>query len=231
MFFASVGVLLVAGVGYLLFGRQTEPATPRSPQSTNTAQDKEETRRVADEPFQLIVGRADAPITIVEYSDYKCPNCNRFYQGAYQEIKREWLDTGKARLVFRPYPLFGEDAGLALYASYCAEEQHGFPAYHDVLFEHMWDNFLSKGDTDAIVRKLFTPEKLGALAEKAGLDGNAFAACAAGETHGDAYRAAVDKAAGDSVQGAPTIIIGDQKIIGPQPYSVYKALLSVQEHQ
>ncbi|QQS19228.1 thioredoxin domain-containing protein [Candidatus Saccharibacteria bacterium] len=60
------------------------------------------------------------------------------------------------------------------------------------------------------------------------MDATSFTTCAGGRTHADAYNTAVDKAAGDSVQGTPTIIIGGQKVVGPQPYNIYKALLEVQ---
>lgn len=177
---------------------------------------------------QLVIGRKDAPITIVEYGDFKCPKCNEFHQKAGKDIRRDWVDSGKARVIFRPFPLFGEDSGLALYASFCAAEQGKFAAYYDKTFSYMWENFLSKGDTDATVRAIFSPEKLGQLAGEAGLDATTFSTCVAGRTHADAYNSAVDKAAGDSVQGTPTLILGDQKVVGPQPYNVYKALLEIQ---
>jgi protein-disulfide isomerase len=195
--------------------KSSEEITAPSPRSTSTT--------------ELIIGNKSAPITIIEYGDYKCPKCNEFHQQAGKDIRREWVDTGKAKIVYRPFPLFGEDSGLALYASFCAAEQGKFAAYHDKMFGYMWTNFLSKGDTDATVRTLFSPEKLGQLAGEAGLDAAQFSTCAAGRTHATAYNAAVDKAAGDSVQGTPTLIIGGQKIVGPQPYQIYRTLLEIQE--
>lgn len=192
---------------------------------SNGASEATKTNHLASE---LVIGSSAAPITIVEYGDYKCPKCNEFHEKAGKDIRREWVDTGKAKIVYRPFPLFGEDSGLALYASFCAAEQGKFTAYHDKMFSYMWDGYFSKGNFDATTQKLFSPEKLGDLAGSVGLDQAAFTTCAAGRTHADAYNTAVDKAAGDSVQGTPTIIIGGQKIIGPQPYNVYKALLQVQ---
>lgn len=177
---------------------------------------------------ELVIGKADAGIAIIEYGDYKCPKCNDFHQKAGKDIRREWVDSGKAKIVFRPYPLFGEDSGLALYASFCAAEQGKFSAYHDKMFSYMYSNFYSKGNYDAATQKLFSPEKLGELAGEAGLDATAFTTCAGGRTHADAYNTAVDAAAADSVQGTPTLIIDGQKIVGPQPYNVYKALLDIQ---
>lgn len=175
----------------------------------------------------LIIGNSAAPITIVEYADYKCPECNKFYQNAGKDIRKNYVDTGQAKIEFRPYPLFGADSGLALYASYCALEQGKFTAYHDKMFDYMWDTYYARNDHSAETKTLFSPEKLGQLAGEAGLDAASFTTCAAGKTHGDAYNAAVDKAAGDSVQGTPTVIINGQKIVGPQPFSVYRTLLEL----
>lgn len=212
---------------FLLINAQGDKQKPVQNPSAQASQNQR-----TDEPTsvstELVIGKTDAPITIIEYGDYKCPKCNDFHQKAGKDIRRDWVDSGKAKIVYRPFPLFGEDSGLALYASFCAAEQGKFTAYHDKMFSYMWDNYFSKGDFDATTQKLFSPEKLGELAGEVGLDRGTFTACAAGRSHADAYNAAVDKAAGDSVQGTPTLIIGGQKIIGPQPYNVYKALLQVQ---
>lgn len=177
----------------------------------------------------LVIGQADAPISIIEYSDYKCPKCNDFHQKAYKSIRKEWVDTGKAKIVFRPFPVFGEDSGLALYASYCAADQGKFAEYHDKMFDYMWSNHYHTGEYDATTEKLFSPAVLGKLAADAGLDQDAFTACAGGTGHGDAYNADVLLAASDSVQGTPTLVIGGQKVVGSQPYGVYKVLLETQK--
>ncbi len=227
IFFLALTV--IGGGLFVVFGKND---TEKPKQNAQTqAKDNETHAKDTSQssmPTELVIGKESAPITIVEYGDYKCPKCNEFHEKAGKDIRREWVDTGKAKIVYRPYPLFGEDSGLALYASFCAAEQSKFTAYHDKMFSFMWSNYFSKGNFDATTQKLFSPEKLGELAGEAGLDRTTFTTCAAGRTHADAYNAAVDKAAGDSVQGTPTLLIGGQKIVGPQPYNVYKALLQVQ---
>ena len=222
-----IACVLVSGALYASVFRTTQTARKASTTPSNTVGTSAPSE-AAGSTTELLIGKATAPITIIEYGDYKCPKCNELHQKAGKDIRREWVDTGKAKIIYRPYPLFGEDSGLALYASYCAAEQGKFTAYHDKMFSYMWGNYLSKGDTDATVRKLFSPEKLGELASEAGLDASALTNCTGGRTHAAAYNTAVDKAAGDSVQGTPTLIIGGQKVVGPQPYNVYKALLEVQ---
>lgn len=222
-----IACVLVSGALYASVFRTTQTARKASSAPSNKV-GTPAPNEAAGSTTELLIGKATAPITVIEYGDYKCPKCNELHQKAGKDIRRDWVDTGKAKIIYRPFPLFGEDSGLALYASYCAAEQRKFSAYHDKMFNYMWTNFLSRGDTDATVRTLFSPEKLGQLAGEVGLDTEQFTTCAGGRTHAAAYNTAVDKAAGDSVQGTPTLIIGGQKVVGPQPYSVYKALLEVQ---
>ncbi|QQS18119.1 thioredoxin domain-containing protein [Candidatus Saccharibacteria bacterium] len=56
-------------------------------------------------PTELVIGKASAPITIVEYGDYKCPKCNELHEKAGKDIRRDWVDTGKAKIIYRPFPL------------------------------------------------------------------------------------------------------------------------------
>jgi protein-disulfide isomerase len=62
----------------------------------------------------LVVGNADAPVTIVEYSSMTCPHCATFHETVYPTLKSKYIDTGKVRLVFRPFPLDGYAAQAAL---------------------------------------------------------------------------------------------------------------------
>jgi protein-disulfide isomerase len=81
-----------------------------------------------DDPVK---GNADAPITIIEFSDYECPFCQRHFNSTYPQIVSEYLDTGKAKLVFRDLPLSFHDpvATQAAVAANCAREQGGDEAY------------------------------------------------------------------------------------------------------
>src|SRR2546422_1286610 len=89
---------------------------------------------VADAPT---LGRADAPVTIVEFSDYQCPFCQRFFATTLPELKREYIETGKVRYVFRDFPLeMHAQARKAAEAAHCAGEQGKYWEMHDVLFQN-----------------------------------------------------------------------------------------------
>jgi protein-disulfide isomerase len=85
-----------------------------------------------------VIGSNKAKITIVEFSDFQCPFCERFFLDTYPQLKKEYLDTGKAQLTFRHYPLTSihPNAQKAHEASECANEQGKFWEYHDKLFQN-----------------------------------------------------------------------------------------------
>src|SRR3989338_5451600 len=79
----------------------------------------------SDGPYWL--GKADAPVTVVEFTDYQCPFCRRFHQSAFEEIKKNYIDTGKVRFVSRDLPLdIHANAARAAHAARCAGEQGKF---------------------------------------------------------------------------------------------------------
>lgn len=87
-----------------------------------------------DIPF---LGDKNAPVTIVEFSDYQCPYCSRFYQQTLTQFKKEYVDSGKAKLYFRDFPLsFHEGAQKAAEAVRCAGDQGKYWELHNLIFEN-----------------------------------------------------------------------------------------------
>lgn len=87
-----------------------------------------------DDPF---LGNPDAPVTIVEFGDFQCPFCGRFFKTTEQEIIEKYVKTGKAKFVYRDFPLTSihEEAQKSAEASECADEQGEFWEYHDLLYQ------------------------------------------------------------------------------------------------
>jgi protein-disulfide isomerase len=83
------------------------------------------------------LGDPNAPVTIIEFSDFQCPYCRRFWEQTLPQLKSEYIDTGKVRLVYRDYPLSTIHPGAlpAAMAAGCANEQGKFWEYHDQIFE------------------------------------------------------------------------------------------------
>jgi protein-disulfide isomerase len=94
-----------------------------------------QTISIGDSPFK---GKVDAPITVVEYSDYQCPFCARSYRDVMPKLQEEYIDTGKLRFVMREYPLSSihKNATNASMAALCADDQGKYWEMHDLLFEN-----------------------------------------------------------------------------------------------
>jgi len=81
-----------------------------------------------------ILGDPSASITILEWGDYQCTFCYRFHQSSLKIIEEQYVNTGKAKMVFKDFPLNGPDSILAAEASYCAEDQGKYWQYHNELY-------------------------------------------------------------------------------------------------
>jgi len=100
--------------------------TPQAPAPSNNPPS------VDDDPF---IGEEDAPVTVIEFTDYQCPFCGRHFTQTFGQIKSTYIDTGKVKYVTRDYPLsFHPFAQKAAEATECAEDQGKFWEMHDKLF-------------------------------------------------------------------------------------------------
>ena len=167
-------------------------------------------------------GDPGAPITIVEFSDFQCPFCGRFYEQTLPLIERDYIETGKARLVFRDMPLeIHPQAPPAHIAAECADEQGMFWEYHDILFDRQgeWSR-LAAGELG---------EALAGYAGELGLD-ESFADCVASPEAEREMRLDYAQARGMGLTGTPTFLIGGNghdfvAISGAQPYSTFASIL------
>ena len=170
---------------------------------------------VDDDAF---IGNERAKVTIVEFSDFQCPFCRTFWSGAYQQIKKEYVDTGKARFVYRDFPLSFHPAAMpAAQASQCAKDQGKFWEMHEKMFseqEKLGQGTIQFGVSD--IKK---------WASQIGLDTNKFNQCLDSEK----YKLEVEKDMADGsaygVSGTPTLFINGKPVIGAQPFSVFKVII------
>src|SRR5258708_770812 len=81
-----------------------------------------------------VLGNAGAPVTIVEYGDYQCPFCSRFFSQTQPLIVQNYVNSGKAKFVFRDFPFLGPESEAAAEAAQCANDQGKLWAYHDALY-------------------------------------------------------------------------------------------------
>jgi len=171
---------------------------------------------VDDDP---VLGNANAKVTIIEFGDYQCPSCRLFWREIEPRLKKEYVDTGKVKLVFRDFPIkeIHPDATAAAMAAQCDADQGKYWEYHDRIFREQ-----DKGTDDVVRFKAADLKKWGAAIR---LDGAAFNACVDSARYQD--EVAKDYADGIAVgiQGTPTFFINGRFVGGAQSFPVFKKII------
>jgi protein-disulfide isomerase len=217
--------LLGIGLGYLLWGRAptvtgAQASGTGGPAAEASAVSQEEvgaptavplvTRYdvpVDDDPA---LGPADAPITIVEFSDFECPFCQKWNAEVFGKIKEQYSD--QVRIVYRDFPLESIHANAfpAAEAANCANEQGAFWPYHDKLFS------MEKG----LSQQAYTQ-----YASDLGLNLDDFSACLESGKYKQEVQADFDFAANLGVRSTPTFFINGIALVGAQPFEVFQEVI------
>jgi len=167
-----------------------------------------------------ILGDPSAPITIVEFGDYQCHQCYNWFHNTKPAITRDYIETGKANLVFVDLAFLGNDSPKAAQASYCAEDQGIYWAYHDLLYSSQ-EPKIDGGWANS--------ERLKAFAFSLGLDMQLFESCLDSGKYSKRVQYNIQQARDHGVRGTPGFFIigpdGQQQISGAQPFSVFKQIL------
>lgn len=186
-----------------------------------------------DPPGRLLVsldddpskGNPEARITMVEFSDFECPFCARFYRQTLPLIERDYVQTGLVNMVYRDMPLgFHKNAVPAHVAAECADSQGRFWEYHDILFDRQaeW----------APLDPASLQAKLESFASELGLDRD-FASCLESPETAREVQHDYAEAVSYGATGTPTFFIGNDqigfvKLSGAQPYESFKAVFDRQ---
>jgi protein-disulfide isomerase len=167
-------------------------------------------------PDDHVLGKPDAPITIIEYASLTCPHCAEFDRETLPKIKEKWIDTGKAKLVFRDFPLDGLALQAAMVAR-CAPADRYF-GYIDVLF-HSQNNWARANDpTEALSR----------IARLGGMSDQQFQACMSNKELQKSVAASRQTAEKDyGVESTPTFFVnGTMLKPGALPYAEFEQALT-----
>ncbi|MEW5987908.1 MAG: thioredoxin domain-containing protein [Chloroflexota bacterium] len=166
-----------------------------------------------------VMGDENAPVTIVEYTDFQCPYCQRHFLETYPQLMEQYVETGIVRYVFKDFPLtdLHPQALQAHEAARCARDQEAFVEMHDLLFANQseW-----AGQED--VATIFT-----GYATELGLDVATFTACFAGHKYEQAILATVAEGAGLGVTGTPSFFINGYLLPGAYPLSTFDQAITV----
>jgi protein-disulfide isomerase len=177
--------------------------------------------RAQDHPTQaaddIAVGKAGAPITIFEYASLTCPHCAEFDVDTLPKVRSEWIDTGKAKLIFRDFPL-DQFALKAAMLARCAPPERFF-AFIDVLFQQQ-ASWAGAGGPDAVTQALSRIARLGGISEEQ------FTACTNDKAMSDRIlneRLVASQQYG--VESTPTFFVNGTKVVGALPYEEFAKAL------
>jgi protein-disulfide isomerase len=165
-------------------------------------------------PDDRILGKPDAPITIFEYASLTCPHCASFDRETLPKLKTEWIDTGKAKLIFRDFPFDGSALKAAVLAR-CAPKER-FYGFIDTLFSAQ-DLWARGGDPTPALDRL---AKLGGMSE------DQFQACMKNDALQNEVLAT--RLAGEKqykIESTPTFFINGKLLVGAQPYAQFEEAL------
>jgi len=167
-----------------------------------------------------ILGSDSAPITIIEFGDYQCERCYEWYHNTKDSIVQNYVETGKANLIFVDLAFLGRDSPKAAAATYCAEEQGKYWEYHDLLYNYQ----------EGVDSGWANSERLKAFASSLELDMELFDSCVDSGKFVKRVQFNINEAKKQGATGTPTFIIVNsegeqQKLVGAQPYSVFQKVL------
>jgi protein-disulfide isomerase len=166
------------------------------------------------QPGDRVLGHAEAPITIIEYSSLTCPHCARFHNTTLPQLEREYLDTGKAKLVFRDFPL-DRAALFASAVAHCAPENRYF-AFLKVLFRNQQQWARAPNPKDELVR----------IGIQGGLTRDKVEACLADDKLADSIlKTRLEGMQKHGIQATPTFFIGDKTYRGALTFEEFESIL------
>lgn len=159
-------------------------------------------------------GDPNAPVTIVEFSDFKCGYCGRFYASTLNQLRKEYVDTGKVQFVYKHFAILGPESSAAAEASECAAEQDKFWDFHDAVFSDQTTQHTS-----------LTADRLTAIADSLGIDTTTFTECIESGRYVNTIRQQAMSIQSLGVRGTPAFLVDGVLVSGAQPYDVFAQII------
>ncbi len=204
--FLALFVFSIFTGGFSDFGSKDTAPTGNTIVNPPTNQPKINMEDLMDD--DPVKGDKNAPVTIIEFSDFECPFCGRFYTQTLSQIDEQYIKTGKVKLVFRDFPLsFHQYAQKSAEASECADDQGKFWEYHDLLFEN---------------QATLSFDNLKQWASDLNLDTAKFNDCLDSGKHEAEVKQDMKDGSAAGIRGTPGFVINGQLVSGAQPFSVFQ---------
>ena len=214
-------VVIIAA--FFAFGSINQPEIELKP----TALPQEEQAPISLSVFTAngspILGDPDAPVTLIEFGDFQCFFCNKFFHDTEESLLTNYVETGKVKVIFKDFTIIGPDSVNAAHGARCADEQGMFWEYHDELYNN-WD-----GENNGWA----SSENLLKFAGDIGLDTEKWNQCMLDKTYQQAIVSSNNDARTLGLTGTPAFfVIGSDnqitRISGAQPYEVFQNLFDTE---
>lgn len=154
-----------------------------------------------------ILGSRTAPVAIVEFSDFQCSFCKKFWADTLPKLKETYFKKGQVRFIYRHFAILGKHSMQAAQAAECAGEKGKFWEYHDKLFAN---------------QGAFTEARLKQYARELGLRDPAFGQCLASGKYVKKIEGETAVAAFLGARGTPTFFVNERLLVGAQPFEVFR---------
>lgn len=168
-----------------------------------------------------VLGSPQAPVTIVEFADFQCPFCGRFFKSTEKDIIENYVKTGRAKFIYRDFAFLGPESQAAAEAAKCAGEQGKFWPYHDRLYNYIWDNYYAQNKKGENVGA-FSADNLKKFAGEIGLARSDFDVCLNSGKFSVEVKKDVAAAQKFGVDSTPTSFINGQIVVGAIPFGDYQ---------
>jgi protein-disulfide isomerase len=160
-------------------------------------------------------GDPNAPITLIEFSDFQCPYCGKFARETEPQIYDQYVKTGKVRLGYIHFTFLGDESQWAAEASECANDQNAFWEYHDYLFAHQSSENLGA----------FSKENLKKFAVALNLNTEQFNRCLDSGHYTDVVKSQTAMGQNLGVSSTPTLVINGKVLLGAQPFETFQQVI------
>jgi protein-disulfide isomerase len=164
------------------------------------------------------LGPSNAKVTILEFGDYQCPLCRQFWRETFPRIRKEYIETGRVRLIFRDFPLDNHPAAIPMaLAAQCAADQGKYWEMHDKMYGEQ-----DKRGRDVVRVNVGDIKR---WATEVGLAAAAFNECFDSERHEPEVKKDFDDAVGVGMRGTPMFFINGRVIAGARPFAEFQKVI------
>lgn len=227
----AVAAVVLFSFGYVYKDFTTKPKEPEMGQIIGTVEESDMPSGQKEKftgsvnfdipQFAEFRGSERAQLNLVEFGDYQCPFCKKFFDQTEPQIMKEYVDSGKAKFYFLDVSIVGADSIILAQGSWCADEQGKYWEYHDYMYTIQGEENSGWG----------TPDKVKVLTRNiSGLDSEKFNSCLDSKKYESQSQQLTNFANQIGLTGTPTMFVGDSergytKITGAQPYEAFKQVI------